>query len=108
MPLDTVFFQLAVNAMTNVHMAAIGMPAPPVNEGFVSHFRMAKFPVQLGSYIIDPAIACPEQDVGIEVVIIGLTCGCGTAHRVFILVAPYAKGRDPEFAPGLFFLDGAA
>ena len=88
----------------------LAMLGPPVDElGIVGH-GMANLPVDLRDVIVYPAFARPEQDVGIEVVVV-LQAARPAAQRVARLVAVDAEGRhaelDPRFQPPYRFMDFA-
>ena len=66
---------------------------------------MSDVPVYLRNIIVDPALACPQQYVGIQVVIVLQSLRLA-AQRVAAFVAIDAKGRDTEFHPRLHLTDG--
>jgi len=69
---------------------------------------MADLPVYLRGHIVDPSLAEPLADVGIQMVVIGDSCFGGRPFRVLVPVAPHPEGTDAEFDPGLDGFNGIA
>ena len=95
-----------VYAKANVALLAIGVLAPPIDEGVVIGLGVANFPIELWHHIIYPTAAQPQEYVGVEVVVIGLACLCVAAGGVLALIAPNTKGANAKFDPGLGGFDG--
>ena len=58
--------------------------------------------------IVNPALFQPFADIGVEVVVVGLTRAGGGTFGVFALVAPHAERADAEFHVGFRLFDGIA
>lgn len=88
-------------------MATAGnTPVPPSDQLFVAGGLVAYLPVELRNEIVNPAVACPQQHIGIEVVVVLQAAGRTAVGRGGI-VAVYAKRTDSEPHPGFAPLDVA-
>ena len=89
---------------------AVGVFGPPVCEGIKLGKRMAYFPVELWGYIIYPTFAQPEQDIGIEVVVVCLSRSGVATKAVYRGIAPHTKRAYTKaaFFVGLFYYPGQA
>lgn len=95
----------ALDVLPDVEMCFPGVLVPPVKKGEVVGSLVTDFPVYLGCTVINPSLACPEGNVGVEVVVILESVGTA-AVRVAGLVAVYAEWADAEADPGFLVLDG--
>ena len=93
--------------MTDIEVLTIGILRPPMREdGIVCHF-LTDLPIELGHNVINPTLFEPEEDVGIEIIIVLHSGLCSRPSLgVAAAVAPYAKGRDAKFYPWFDGLDG--
>ena len=77
-----------------------GMFGPPTHEAVVVGRGMSDGPIELRDDIVHPALTNPEQDVGIQVVVVlqpaGVTAGHATSGRIVVV---YAKRRYAELDP---------
>ena len=75
------------------------MLCPPLHQSFIVGSRMSYLPVHLRYVIINPAFACPQKYVGIQIIII-LQTVCGAAQRVAALIAVDTERTHAELHPG--------
>ena len=75
------------------------MLCPPLHQSFIVGSRMSYLPIHLRYVIINPAFACPQKYVGIQIIII-LQTVCGAAQRVAALIAVDTERTHAELHPG--------
>ena len=78
------------------------MFCPPVYQSLIISTRMTDFPIYLRNIIIDPAFACPQQDISIQIIIILQTI-CLTPQRISAFITINAERTDPELYPRFYF-----
>ena len=95
----------SLHILANHQRTCASMLVPPLDEGLVIGSLMTYLPINLGHAVVEPAIVHPQQDVGIEIVVIlgavGVTTNLGTT-----LVAIDAEGRDTHLDPRLDAMNG--
>jgi hypothetical protein len=72
-----------VRRQSDIALPAVAMAGPPVQQDGIGRAGMAELEIDLRDHIIDPAVLQPEEDIGIEVIIVGLTAVGFAAFRVF-------------------------
>ena len=94
-----------LHILTNHQRTGTSILVPPLDQCLVISSLITYLPINLRHAVVQPAIVHPQQDVGIEVVIvlrtIGITANLGTA-----LVTIDTEGRDSHLYPGLSLVDG--
>ena len=93
-------FHGALHVFANDKRTGTGIMAPPSYECVVVSSFIAYLPVDLWYAIVQPAVVYPEQNVGIQVIIVLQSAGVA-AYAVRALVAIDAKGDIPTFTQGL-------
>src|SRR5664279_731172 len=93
-------------AETDITGAVEMISAPPVQKNTKRGMFLFELPIQLRHNIINPSVLQPEQDVGIQIIVVGLPGLCITAQAVLRQVPPYSKRTDPELAVLLYLLNG--
>ena len=91
----------ALYVLPDDEYAIRGMSCPPLDERFVVGRLVSDFPINLRHQIVHPALFHPEEDVGIEVVIVlqARRVAAWDGGARFCVVVD-AERRDAEFYPG--------
>ena len=77
-----------IDPVPDVYVSAIAMLTPPIQELLVGDLIVADLEIELWGYIIDPAVAEPEENIGIEIVVVGLSSFTITSFRVLFFIPP--------------------
>ena len=72
-----------------------------MSEGVVVSSTIAYMPIELRADIVNPSFADPEQNIGIEVVVVSESCRGSATDRVSCVIAPDTERRDTELDPRL-------
>ena len=93
---------------TNIHAALVSsMLSPPVSKYLIiSHF-FTNLPIELWYYIVNPSLLHPQENIGIQLVVVLKSVGLATT-RVVLLIAPDTKWRDTKLYLWFDTIDGIA
>ena len=97
----------AYHILPDIKVPSVGMVIPPIDKCFDTSRLVAYFPIELRQHIVDPPVACPQQYIGIKLVVI-LQPVRGTAIGIALLVPIDSKGADSEADPRFAGLDNFA
>ena len=90
----------AFDVLSDVEGTSGSMFCPPTQEAIVVGAGVSDGPVELRHDVVHPTLADPEQDVGIQVVVVLQTAGVATGHTTAgRQVVVNAEGRHTEFDP---------
>ena len=81
------------------------MLTPPLNQCGVISCLITYFPIQLGHAVVQPTVVYPQQNIGIEVVVVLCAVGIATCGRT-LLVAIDAEWRYTNLYPRFHIVDG--
>lgn len=86
------------------HLGGISV-RPPEHQLSVVSYLMSHIPVDLRHHIVHQPLPLPEEDIGVEIVIVLQTTGLGS-DRMGSLISVDAEGTDAELDVGLDATDG--
>ena len=96
----------AFDVLTDEERTTGSIVSPPLYKAFIVGRRMSDFPIYLRNGVIHPSLVDPEEDIGIEIVVILQTTGVASGNIATVLhVVVYAEGRDTELHPRLGGVD---
>ena len=93
-----------LHVLADIEVGVADVVVPPVNQLVVVCRLVANLPIDLGYAVVHPPLLVPQQDVGIELIIVLQAIGA-TALGVALLVAIDAEGRDAYLHPRLDGVD---
>ena len=96
----------AFDVLTDEERTTGSIVSPPLYKAFIVGRRMSDFPVYLWDGIVHPSLVYPEEDIGIEVVVILQAAGIAARDVAthFDIVID-AERRDTELHPRLGGVD---
>ena len=86
-------------------LSVLYMARPPEYQLSVVSYLMSHIPVDLRHHIVHQPLPVPEEDIGVEIVIVLQTTGLGS-DRMGSLISVDAEGTDAELDVGLDATDG--
>ena len=94
-----------LDILTYIKRTVAGILVPPLDESLVICRLVANLPIDLRHAVIDEAIVYPEENIGIEIIVVLKTESLRTNRRVFP-VAIDTERRNTELHPRLDTMDG--
>ena len=96
-----------LDILTYIKRTVASILVPPLDEGLVICRLVTNLPIDLRHAVIDEAIVYPEENIGIEIIVVLKAEGLGSDWRVFP-VAIDTERRNTELDPRLDTMDGFA
>ena len=94
-------FNCALYILANNQRTCCCMLAPPLNKCGVISSLMTNLPIELRHAVIHPTVVYPQQDIGIQIVVVLSSVGIATYWRT-LFVSIDSKWRDTNLYPRFY------